>query len=69
MSWEGLTFVAYELTRGAVTGFKIYRQFEQVGTIEKRNDMWIAAFASGFKVVTFRNESFEICVNTISKFI
>lgn len=69
MSWEDLSIVAYESMRESVTGFKIYRQHQQVGTIEKRDGEWIAAFMAGFKVVTFQNESLEFCINKLSKLI
>lgn len=69
MGWENLSLVAYEVIHESVTGFKIYRQHQQVGTIEKRNGEWIAAFMTGFKVVTFQHESFEFCINKLAKLI
>ena len=52
-----------------ITGFKVYRQFQQVGTLEKRNGVWIAAFLVDCKVKTFQHESFEFCINKLNKFI
>ena len=69
MGWENLSLVAYEVIHESVTGFKVYRQHQQVGTIEKRDDLWIAAFMTGFKVITFQHESFEFCFNKLSKLI
>ena len=69
MGWMDLSLVSYEGIHESITGFKIYRQHQQVGTIEKRNGEWIAAFMTGFKVVTFQHESFEFCINKLSKLI
>ena len=69
MKREGLRLVAYENIYESVTGFKVYRSREQVGTIEKRNGEWIAAFLMGFKVVTFTNESFDFCLNKLNKLV
>ena len=69
MKREGLTLVAYENIYESVTGFKVYRSCEQVGTLEKRNDEWIAAFLMGFKVITFTNESFDFCLNKLNKLV
>lgn len=63
-----LSLVVYEGEK-VVTGFKVYRQFQQVGTLEKRNGLWIAAFLVDCKVKTFQHESFEFCVNELNKFI
>lgn len=63
-----LSLVVYEGNE-VVTGFKVYRQFQQVGTLEKRDGMWIAAFLSDFKVRTFQHESFEFCVNKLNQMI
>lgn len=63
-----LSLVVYEGEK-VVTGFKVYRQFQQVGTLEKRNGLWIAAFLVDCKVTTFQHESFEFCVNKLNKFI
>lgn len=64
-------FLTLEVYEGgeAITGFKVYRQFQQVGTLEKRNGVWIAAFLVDCKVTTFQHESFEFCVNKLNKFI
>ncbi len=64
-----LSLVVYENNYESVTGFKVYRQHQQVGTVEKRNGEWIAAFMTGFKVVTFQHESFEFVINKLSKLI
>ena len=69
MNHEGLTLVAYESTCESITGFKVYRSCEQVGTLEKRNNEWIAAFLMGFKVVTFTNETFDFCLNKLNKLV
>ena len=69
MNHEGLTLVAYESTYESITGFKVYRSCEQVGTLEKRNNEWIAAFLIGFKVVTFTNESFDFCLKKLNKLV
>ena len=69
MNHEGLTLVAYESTYESITGFKVYRSCEQVGTLEKRNNEWIAAFLMGFKVVTFTNETFYFCLNKLNKLV
>lgn len=63
-----LSLVVYEGEK-VITGFKVYRQFQQVGTLEKRNGLWIGAFLIDCKVKTFQNESLELCVNELNKFI
>ncbi len=52
-----------------ITGFKVYRQFQQVGTLEKRNGKWIAAFLVDCKGKRFQHESFEFWINKLNKFI
>ena len=69
MNYEGLKLVAYESAYESTTGFKVYRSREQVATLEKRNGEWIAAFLTGFKVITFTNESFDFCLNKLSKLV
>ena len=69
MNYEGLTLIAYESVYESVTGFKVYRSREQVGTLEKRNGEWIAAFLMGFKVVTFTNKSFDFCLNKLNRLV
>lgn len=67
MGWKDLSFVTYEETNGLPTGFKVYKQFQQVGTLEKRDGLWILAFMVSFKLVTLQHESFEFCVNEFYK--
>lgn len=67
MVYEGLTLEAYEIVYESVTGFKVYRDLRQVGTIEKRNNEWIAAVLVGFKVITFTDESFDFCLSKLNK--
>lgn len=50
---------AYEWTGKKISGFKFYREGEQVGTIEKRGARWIGATMLGNKVETFEYEEFE----------
>ena len=69
MNHEGLTLVAYESTYESITGFKVYRSCEQVVTLEKRNNEWIAAFLMGFKVITFTNETLDFCLNKLNKLV
>ena len=69
MNYKGLTLEAYEIAYESVTGFKVYRSYEQVATLEKRNGEWIAAFLMGFKVITFTNESFDFCLNKLNRLV
>ena len=61
-----LTLVAYEATVENLTGFKVFKKNEQVGTIEKRNGIWIGAVLSGCKILTFQNVHFESVVNKMN---
>ena len=61
-----LTLVAYEATVENLTGFKVFKKNEQIGTIEKRNGIWIGAVLSGCKILTFQNIHFESVVNKMN---
>ena len=62
-----LTLTAYELTNECVTGFKVFKDGEQVATIEQRNNEWIGAIMLGFKVMMFTHEKFDFVLNKITK--
>ena len=61
-----LALVAYEVNSEGLTGFKVFKKDQQVGTIEKRDGAWIGAVLSGYKILTFRNIHFESVVNKMN---
>nr|DAG16346.1 MAG TPA: hypothetical protein [Caudoviricetes sp.] len=61
-----LTLTAYELTNECVTGFKVFKDGEQVATIEQRNNEWIGAIMLGVKVMMFAHEKFDFVLNKIN---
>ncbi len=67
METTNIRLEGYEVIQEVVTGFKVYRNHNQVATIEKRNDEWIGAITIGTKVMTFQNENFEEVFNKINK--
>ena len=67
MKTTNIRLEGYEVTQEVVTGFKVYRNQDQVATIEKRNHEWIGAITVGSKVVTFQNENFEKVINKVNQ--
>lgn len=62
-----LKLEAYESIHESLTGFKVYRNNKQLGTLEKRNDEWIGAILSGAKVIMIQHQDFEVVVNKLNK--
>ena len=54
----------YEMSDGKVSGFKILKNNQVVGTIEQRDGKWIGAFFKE-KVITITNERFENVLNEL----
>lgn len=62
-----LRLEAYESIHESLTGFKVYRNNQQLGTLEKRNDEWIGAVLSGVKVILIQHKDFEVVINKLNK--
>lgn len=62
-----LKLEAYESIHESLTGFKVYRNNKQLGTLEKRNDEWIGAILSGAKVIMIQHQDFEVVINKLNK--
>lgn len=67
METTNIRLEGYEVTHEVVTGFKVYRNHNQVATIEKRNDEWIGAITIGTQVMTFQHENFEMILNKVTQ--
>lgn len=52
-----MTIVVYEVTENKVTGFKIFVEEEVVGTIEKREGVWVGAYYED-GLIQIRDKSF-----------
>ena len=63
MKNNDLTLTAYESTYECLSGFRVFKSNELMGTIEKRSDKWIGAIFVNNKILTFENENFENVVN------
>lgn len=54
----------YEMSGGKISGFKVLKNNQVVGTIEKRDGKWIGAFFKE-KIITIVNEKFENVLNEV----
>lgn len=54
---------SYEMNQGMITGYKIYRVDKQIGTLEFRNNEWIAGLLVGVKIEVKTFKYFQLAYN------
>jgi len=60
---KGIKLDGYEMNQGMITGYKVYRVDEQIGTLEFRNNEWIAGLLVGFKIEVKTFNYFQLAYN------